>query len=117
MNPLLISLPEPLIYYINSVLGSKAPRSKSKIEDEYNLSEDEKVVLNKILDSKWFRSFVSEKRLDRHRDKNQKEQELLITNAMSFLVDILDDIASLAWVLSNSTKIAKKMPKSEDLKI
>ncbi|MCL4364921.1 hypothetical protein M1590_01185 [Candidatus Marsarchaeota archaeon] len=116
LNPLLISTPKPLIHYIRNVLNSKSPSSKSKDKEAYALSKDEELVLSMIIDSKWFRSFVSEIRLNNRRDTSQKGQELLITNAMGFLADILDDIASLTWVLSNSPKIAKKMPSIEDLR-
>lgn len=116
LNPLLISTPKPLVYYIKNILSSKSSSSKSKDKEGYTLSKDEELVLSIIIDSTWFRSFISKDKLNNWRDTSQKGQELLITNAMGFLADILDDIASLTWVLSNSPKIAKRMPSIGDLR-
>lgn len=116
-----LSTPKPIIDYIKMSLSEKYKhRSKSKTKAKYHLSDKEEEMLFNIINSNWFRSFLSKDKINAGNCSfiyRNKDGSLSISNsAMEIITSLLEDISTLN-IAFYGAKLANKRPNNKEFDV
>lgn len=112
------SKPKPFIEYTNFRLSEMSKTTKKR--DIVFLTREEEKVMEKILDSSWFRNFFSIEILKKLQYPYsfyvfRENGKLVVADVLRMIADIWDTITTMNEVFSLVPFVREKMPKIEDI--
>ncbi len=116
-----LSTPKPIIDYVKMSLSEKYKRqSKSKTNIEYHLSDKEEEMLFDIINSNWFRSFLSKDKINAGTCsfiyRNEDDSLSISNSAMEIIISLLDDISTLN-IAFYGAKLVNKRPTNKEFDV